>query len=314
MQRPAASWFPAALYQPRSMRRSATPPSVSSMPAAPLLLCTVQSGEGISLQIPTPPCLLNHHRSPHLHGLHGTGRAAGRRHRDQSGRTAQRQEGREPECSRQDPCTLSTPSARPTQPPTPSSPTCPPSDHRGIWRVAHRQDAAGPHAVCHHAGRGGRARGRGRGQGRLHRHGGRLQVRGVCGGVCLFTSLLPCCFQPPPLIPCCPGAHTHTHTHTHTHSHSHSHSHSLAPSPPPPSHPPPRAALRPERIRPIAERYGLDPEAVLDNVVYARAQTWEQQFGGWVLGGGAGGGAGGGRLGGCEGAMVPGCAQAEGGR
>lgn len=36
---------------------------------------------------------------------------------------------------------------------------------------------------------------------------------------------------------------------------------------------------RPERIRPIAARFGLDADAVLDNVVYARAHTWEQQFG-----------------------------------
>ena len=39
-------------------------------------------------------------------------------------------------------------------------------------------------------------------------------------------------------------------------------------------------ACRPERIRPIAERYELDADAVLDNVVYARAHTYEQQFGG----------------------------------
>lgn len=38
--------------------------------------------------------------------------------------------------------------------------------------------------------------------------------------------------------------------------------------------------FRPERIRPIAERYGLDADAVLDNVLYARAHTYEQQFGG----------------------------------
>ncbi|KAI3437822.1 hypothetical protein D9Q98_000269 [Chlorella vulgaris] len=36
--------------------------------------------------------------------------------------------------------------------------------------------------------------------------------------------------------------------------------------------------FRPERIRPIAARFGLDADAVLDNVVYARAHTWEQQF------------------------------------
>jgi hypothetical protein len=40
---------------------------------------------------------------------------------------------------------------------------------------------------------------------------------------------------------------------------------------------------RPERIRPIAERYGLDADAVLDNVVFARAHTYEQQFGGCCL-------------------------------
>lgn len=36
---------------------------------------------------------------------------------------------------------------------------------------------------------------------------------------------------------------------------------------------------RPERIRPIAERFGLDADAVLDNIVCARAHTWENQFG-----------------------------------
>ena len=36
---------------------------------------------------------------------------------------------------------------------------------------------------------------------------------------------------------------------------------------------------RPERIRPIAERFGLESDAVLDNIVCARAYTWEQQFG-----------------------------------
>ena len=36
---------------------------------------------------------------------------------------------------------------------------------------------------------------------------------------------------------------------------------------------------RPERIRPIAERFGLESDAVLDNIVCARAHTWEQQFG-----------------------------------
>ena len=31
--------------------------------------------------------------------------------------------------------------------------------------------------------------------------------------------------------------------------------------------------FRPERLHPIAERYGLDPESVLDNVAVARAYT-----------------------------------------
>ena len=35
--------------------------------------------------------------------------------------------------------------------------------------------------------------------------------------------------------------------------------------------------LRPERIVPIAERYGLDTEQVLDNICYARAHTTDQQ-------------------------------------
>jgi len=35
--------------------------------------------------------------------------------------------------------------------------------------------------------------------------------------------------------------------------------------------------FRPERIKPIAERFGLDPMAALDNVVYARAFTHEHQ-------------------------------------
>ena len=36
---------------------------------------------------------------------------------------------------------------------------------------------------------------------------------------------------------------------------------------------------RPERIHPIAERFGLDGDAVLDNIMVARAHTYEQQFG-----------------------------------
>lgn len=37
-------------------------------------------------------------------------------------------------------------------------------------------------------------------------------------------------------------------------------------------------AFRPERLAPIAERYGLDPDAVLDNVTYVRAYTSEHQM------------------------------------
>jgi hypothetical protein len=57
--------------------------------------------------------------------------------------------------------------------------------------------------------------------------------------------------------------------------------------------------FRPERIKAIAERFELDADAVLDNIIVARAQTYEQQFdfllplaakmaeevGGWGLGG-----------------------------
>ncbi|KAL6905643.1 hypothetical protein ACP4OV_003244 [Aristida adscensionis] len=35
---------------------------------------------------------------------------------------------------------------------------------------------------------------------------------------------------------------------------------------------------RPERIVPIAERFGMDASAVLDNIIYARAYTYEQQY------------------------------------
>ena len=35
---------------------------------------------------------------------------------------------------------------------------------------------------------------------------------------------------------------------------------------------------RPDRLRPVADRYNLDQEAVLDNVLYARAYTSEQQM------------------------------------
>ena len=35
--------------------------------------------------------------------------------------------------------------------------------------------------------------------------------------------------------------------------------------------------LRPDRLRPIADRFNLDQEAVLDNVLYSRAYTIEQQ-------------------------------------
>jgi DNA repair protein RAD51 len=35
--------------------------------------------------------------------------------------------------------------------------------------------------------------------------------------------------------------------------------------------------FRPERLVPIAERFGLDPARVLDNVAYARCHTTDQQ-------------------------------------
>ena len=35
--------------------------------------------------------------------------------------------------------------------------------------------------------------------------------------------------------------------------------------------------FRPDRLRPIADRFNLDQEAVLDNVLYSRAYTSEQQ-------------------------------------
>lgn len=35
--------------------------------------------------------------------------------------------------------------------------------------------------------------------------------------------------------------------------------------------------FRPERVRPIAERFGLDPSAILDNILVARAYTHEHQ-------------------------------------
>ncbi|XLT73790.1 hypothetical protein HN873_030216, partial [Arachis hypogaea] len=36
--------------------------------------------------------------------------------------------------------------------------------------------------------------------------------------------------------------------------------------------------FRPDRIVPIAERFGMDPAAVLDNIIYARAYTYEHQY------------------------------------
>ncbi|ERN01492.1 hypothetical protein AMTR_s00002p00270090 [Amborella trichopoda] len=36
--------------------------------------------------------------------------------------------------------------------------------------------------------------------------------------------------------------------------------------------------FRPDRIVPIAERFGMDPNAVLDNIIYARAYTYEHQY------------------------------------
>lgn len=52
----------------------------------------------------------------------------------------------------------------------------------------------------------------------------------------------------------------------------------LSPTTPPPP-PDTEGTFRPERIRPIAERFGLDADAVLDNILYARAHTHEQQYG-----------------------------------
>ncbi|XP_039163064.1 meiotic recombination protein DMC1 homolog [Eucalyptus grandis] len=34
----------------------------------------------------------------------------------------------------------------------------------------------------------------------------------------------------------------------------------------------------PDRIVPIAERFGMDPGAVLDKIIYARAHTYEHQY------------------------------------
>ncbi|KAM0944044.1 putative ATP diphosphatase [Dioscorea sansibarensis] len=36
--------------------------------------------------------------------------------------------------------------------------------------------------------------------------------------------------------------------------------------------------FRPDRIVPIAERFGMDAGAVLDNIIYARAYTYEHQY------------------------------------
>ncbi|XP_031120968.1 meiotic recombination protein DMC1 homolog [Ipomoea triloba] len=36
--------------------------------------------------------------------------------------------------------------------------------------------------------------------------------------------------------------------------------------------------IRPDRILPIAERFGMDAGAVLDNIIYARAYTYEHQY------------------------------------
>ena len=36
--------------------------------------------------------------------------------------------------------------------------------------------------------------------------------------------------------------------------------------------------FRPDRLRPVADRYNLDQEAVLDNVLVARAYTSEEQM------------------------------------
>ncbi|XVF38297.1 hypothetical protein REPUB_Repub20aG0088600 [Reevesia pubescens] len=36
--------------------------------------------------------------------------------------------------------------------------------------------------------------------------------------------------------------------------------------------------FRPDGVIPIAERFGMDPRAVLDNIVYARAYTYEHQY------------------------------------
>ncbi|XVF28761.1 hypothetical protein REPUB_Repub15cG0058600 [Reevesia pubescens] len=40
----------------------------------------------------------------------------------------------------------------------------------------------------------------------------------------------------------------------------------------------PFSPFRPDRVIPIAERFGMDPGAVLDNIVYARAYTYEHQY------------------------------------
>lgn len=47
--------------------------------------------------------------------------------------------------------------------------------------------------------------------------------------------------------------------------------------------------FRPERVKVIAERFGMDPDGVLDNIVVARAYTHEHQMGECSLRRGGGG-------------------------
>ncbi len=44
----------------------------------------------------------------------------------------------------------------------------------------------------------------------------------------------------------------------------------------------PEGTFRPERIRSIAERFGLDPDAVLENIVIAQVRRASRSQDGWA--------------------------------
>lgn len=159
-------------------------------------------------------------------------------------------------------------------------------DHGDLWRVANRQNAALPHPVCDHP------------DGRRHRCAclrgvwfDRLAIS-VIGAVIRFST------APSLRAGCLLTTRSLTRT-------------SPFPAAGRVAYFDTEGTFRPDRVRPIAARFNLDGDAVLANILYVRAYTFDQQYGAAARGRGArmmqGSGRGSGDGGGTERTGVRGC-------